>query len=91
MYDHLIQTFRGTRFTNEQCTDCEREVELINKRKIREKQLIKEYDGAKTNANIMVAIGWLKKWSNYLYSQEIPSYFHKGYPFPPPIDNTVLL
>ncbi len=45
----------------------------------------------KTNCNVMIAIGWLKKWSNYLYSNDNPSYLHKGYPMPPAIDNTVLL
>lgn len=43
------------------------------------------------SANVMVAVAWLKKWSNYLYGHETPSYFHKGFPLPPSIDNSPLL
>ena len=39
----------------------------------------------------MISMTWLKKWSNYLYINDTFSYFHKGYPIPPAIDNKDLL
>ena len=39
----------------------------------------------------MVSCVWLKKWSNFLYNKSRFGYMAKGYPFPPSIDNKVLL
>lgn len=39
----------------------------------------------------MIASGWIKKWSSYLYNNERLAYMPKGHPMPPPIDNKPLL